>query len=77
MRWTKAEKKRILDDIEKGYEPYLHIIKKGGKIETNYGLDCIALTDEDIKAIKEGHAINFGVIADEYAGLIFYRENKE
>ena len=77
MRWTKAEKKRILDDIEKGYEPYLEIIEKGGKIETNYGLDCIALTDEHIKAIKEGKAINFGINGNEYAGLIFYRENKE
>ena len=77
MRWTKAEKKEILEDIEKGFEPRLKIIEKGRKIETNYGLDCIALTDEHIQAIKEGKAINFGINADEYAGLIFYRENKE
>jgi len=77
MKWTKAEKKQIFDDIEKGYGTHLDIIKNGGKVETNYGLECIALTDEHIKAIKEGKAINFDINGGEYAGLIFYRENKQ
>ena len=76
MKWTKAEKKRILEYLDK-YGSNSHIVKKGSGVETNYGIEYIALTDEDIKAIKEGHAINFGIMADEYAGLIFYRENKQ
>lgn len=76
MKWTKEWKKQIFVWVEKGYEPNLKILENGDKIDTNYSLDCIALTDEHIKAIKEGKALNFDINGGEYAGLIFYKEAK-
>ena len=77
MKWTKETKKEFLRYVEEGFEPYIEILEENGKeIETNYGLDCIALTDEHIKAIKDGKCLNCGINGEEYAAVIFYKDGE-
>ncbi|MBO7671973.1 hypothetical protein J6S88_01040 [bacterium] len=58
-------------------ESNISIVEENQDINPNCGLETIVLTDDHIKALKEGKAVWFDINCGEYAGLILYKgENK-
>lgn len=72
-RWNDDFKKQTLKFIAYTEKPV--IIEDGENIFENYGLTTIILTDEHIKALIDGKALNFDINGSEFAGLIIHQKS--
>lgn len=69
------ESSKVIDIIKANSAEEVEVVQKYETIDTLWGLDFIKLTDNDIKALKEGKYLytNNG----EYAQLISYEPQSE